>query len=174
MFEVNKPVKEAPLLGAVVGGLMGGGALGGAGILGGGMLGGLVGAGLGAAGGMVLESLLKPPKMPNQSIEVNAPAPQDVPSTPPAAVAPTVPATPAAPPATGGGLGAPTNQVGGDTPVDLNTPVPETFTPGEASTATPEEVSQGELKRKRRGRVSTILTNREATVGEEEVERLGG
>jgi hypothetical protein len=140
MFEINKPVKEAPLLGAVIGGLVGGGGTL-AGIM---SVGGMVGAGLGMVAGNMLGDAMGP-KMPDMSIAQNTPT--DVPSTPPAAVAPAVPGT------------------------AVETPG---FTGGEGSPQTTDDVSTGELNRKRRGRVSTILTNREATVGEEEVERLGG
>jgi hypothetical protein len=153
MFEVNKPFKEGPLLGAVVGGMMGyGGIIGtGAGLLGGGALGAIAGAALGGVSGKLMGDMMKGPEMPNQNIADQTPT--NVPSTPAAPVAPAVPDTPGADP--------------GAVPT-------EGFTPGEASPQTGAEVSQGELNRKRRGRVSTILTNREATVGEEEVERLGG
>jgi len=153
MFEINKPVKEAPLLGAVVGGMIGGG-----GTLAGMMsVAGMVGMGLGAVGGSLLGNMMSP-KMPDMNI--SQASPQNVPSTPPAAVAPAVPDTPTATPT--------------PAPVDTSGPTPAPFNPGEASTPTASEIATGELARKRKGRVSTILTSREATVGEEETEKLGG
>ena len=156
MFEVNKPVKEAPLLGAVVGGMIGGGGTL-AGML---SVGGMIGMGLGAVGGSMLGDMLSP-KMPKMDLgSAQQQAQQEVPATPPAAVMPEAPATPVSTPV------AP--------PVDTTGPIAEPFNPGEGSPQTTAEVSQGEVNRKRKGRMSTILTSREATVGEEEVERLGG
>lgn len=173
-----KPVLEAPLLpavGAVLGGYLGGGVAT-AGLAGFLTTGGLIGAGLGAVGGTLLGNALTP-KMP--SLEISQPAPQAVPATPAAPAIPAAPSTPTASPATGGGLGAPTSSTGGNTPVDTGGPIDVPFTPGEAATPTTEDIVQGELSKKRRGRVATILTTPRTRLDtgetdEDEVERLGG
>ena len=174
-----KPVYEAPLFGAVIGGLIGGGGTL-AGIL---TTGGLIGTALGAVGGTLLGDMLSP-KMPSFDISApKAPTQQQVqqatPPAPPAPAIPATPATPAATPVTGGGLGAPTGPGGAPTPVDTSGPAPTPFIPGEAAPPTPQDVAAGELTRKRKGRVSTILTTSKSRMGqdtddEEEIERLGG
>ena len=175
MFNIEKPKYEAPLLGAVVGGLIGGGGTL-AGIL---TTGGLIGSAIGAVGGSLLGKALSP-KMPDFNQTISAPQEQAVPQTPPAPAVPATPATPSATPVTGGGLGAGQGPGGAPTPVDTSGPAPQPFTPGEAAPPTTEEIAQGELKKKRKGRVSTILTSPKNRASEfdieeeEEVERLGG
>lgn len=163
MFVIEKPKLEAPLLGAAMGGMMAAGA--------GWSTAAVVGASIAGGVGMhLLSKSMAPAKMSGGG----GGSPPAVPQTAPPTSMPATPATPAASPVTGGGLGAPTNRQGGDTPVDTSGPVPETFKPGEGSAPTSQEIARGELERKRKGRVATILTRRNQTVGEEENEKLGG
>ena len=156
---------EAPLFGAVIGALIGGGGTL-AGML---TVGGMVGAGIGAIGGSLLQKSMTPDlDMPSQAI-VQATAPQ----TPQTPTAPAVPQTPGATPTSPVGSNAP------GTPTANPTPTAGTITTPQdgSSPATNEDIAKGEVDvRKRRGRLSTILTSREGReeTGGEEVERLGG
>ena len=173
-----KPIYEAPVLGAIVGGLIGGGGTL-AGIL---TTGGLIGAGVGALAGSYLGKSLKPAKVQSiqQTQAAATPTEQEIPQAPPAPAIPAVPATPVATPIVGGGLGAGEGPGGSPIPVDTSGPMPEPFTPGEAAPPTTEEIVKGELQKKRKGRVSTILTRPQDRTNEfdeedeEEFERLGG
>lgn len=108
----------------------------------------LGGMALGALGGSLLSSL-KSPKMPQaQNQQSNAAA--QTPALPPATAMPAVPNTPTATP-------------------EINA--------GDASTPTTNEIAQGELNNKRRGRLSTILTSPQSRLQDgqdQSFERLGG
>lgn len=168
MFGPKMHVHEAPLalMGMAVGGLTGAGIIGGAGILGGGLIGGLAGAALGGVGATLLGQLMKGPKMPKvQDQSSNAAA--QTPALPPATAMPATPMTPASTP----GLGtAP------DGSQDVNSSLrPQDA--AEASPATNDEIARGQLEKKRRGRLSTILTSPQSRLedGQDEgFERLGG
>lgn len=154
MFGPKMHVVEAPMaIGALMGGAMGAGWIGGAGILGGGLIGGLAGAALGAATGSLLGNMMKPPKMPSaQGQERQAAA--ETPALPPPTAMPEMPASPVA------------------------TPIPEGISDSTPPTA--EEIAAGQLQteKKRKGRLSTILTTPKSRMEDDEedegMERLGG
>jgi predicted lipid-binding transport protein (Tim44 family) len=140
-----------------MGGAMGAGWIGGAGILGGGLIGGLAGAALGAVGGTLLGKLMEPPKMPQASSQNDQQqqAYAETPALPPATTMPAMPASPVA------------------------TPIPEGIT--DSSPPTAEEVAAGQLQteKKRKGRLSTILTTpksrlEDVTTDGTVMEKLGG
>ena len=173
---------EGPL--AMLGGGVIGGLLGGGGTLAGFLTtGGLIGSALGAVAGNILgKSLMPDMDFGSQLQQPQQPPASAVPQTPPAPAIPAAPATPGAVAAPGGGLGAPTATGPGGAaspvPVDISGPTPVPFNPGEAAPLTPADVSKGELNKKRKGRVSTILTTPTSRTGatkeEEEIEMLGG
>lgn len=168
MFNVNKPKHEAPLaIGAAIGGLMGAAGVGGLTLI--------SGLALGAMGGALLGGLnQKAPKIQQASQgQTQQQAIAQTPALPPATPMPAAPMTPVASPVQPG-VPAP----GPDTPIPQDIPVVER--PQEAAEASPpttEEVARGQLEKKRKGRVSTILTTPQSRLedGEEEgFERLGG
>lgn len=160
-FGVKEDVVEAPLaLGALAGGLAGYAGIGGLTLLSGAMLGASAGALL---GGMFNQ---KTPKIQSSSNQQQQAAAQ-TPALPPATAMPAAPSTPVA------------------TPTDVNTGTTQDIPqidrpqePGEASPPTTDEVAKGELEKKRKGRLSTILTTPRSRLdaGETEVgfEKLGG
>lgn len=183
-----KPMVEAPMaaLGGLVGSFIGGGAtLAGMTSIGG-IVGGLVGTVL---AGTLLGGKQKSLRAPSQQSTDS-----QVPATPPAPAIPPVPSAPAATPTVPnlGGSVAPKPTPGASTDttkptagVDVGATTPKTPvkvistpdpTPGtDITPATPEDVAKGTLERKRKGRLSTILTRRNrASETDEEVERLGG
>lgn len=173
MFNVNKPKHEAPLaIGAAIGGLMGAAGIGGLTIV--------SGLALGALGGTLLGAFKqKQPKLDSgnqqqQATQTKQQAIAETPALPPATPMPATPMTPVASPVQPG-----IPKPGPDTPVPPDIPVVER--PQEAAEASPpttEEVATGQLEKKRKGRVSTILTTPKSRLedGEEEegFERLGG
>jgi predicted lipid-binding transport protein (Tim44 family) len=128
-------------------------------------IGGLIGGGgtiaglatIGGLSGMAIGALLtKPllsafsPKMPKAAQSQQQQAAAETPELPPATKMPAMPNTPIA--------------------------TPE-ITAGDASAPTTEELARGELERKRRGRLSTILTSPRSRLDQgvdEGFERLGG
>lgn len=184
-----KPLLEAPLapmLGGLVGSFLGGGATLAGMTSVGGIVGGLVGT--------VLAGTLLGGKQKSARSQIIPQTTPQTPATPPAPAMPPIPSGPAATPTVpslGGsvepkpvpGRGTDTTtptggvDVGAGTPKTpvkvISTPDP---TPGtDITPATPEDVAKGTLERKRKGRLSTILTRRNrASETDEEVERLGG
>lgn len=140
---------EAPLIGAAIGGLIGGGGT----LAGFATLGGMAGMALGAVGGSLIGKGMKTPKVESARDQTqNAAA--ETPQLPPATEMPPAPNTPTA------------------------TPNPTT---GEASTPTADELATGQINidKKRKGRLSTILTTpksrlEDETLEGEGMERLGG
>lgn len=130
-----------------------GGLIGGGGTLAGfATLGGMAGMALGAVGGSLLGKSMKTPKMPQDQ---SAAAAAETPALPPATEMPAAPATPTA------------------------TPTPQAV--GEVSTPTAEELAAGQIntEKKRKGRLSTILTTPKSRLIDsgtetEGMERLGG
>jgi len=186
-----KPMLEAPLapmMGGLIGSFLGGGAT----LAGMTSIGGIIG---GIAGTVLAGSLLGGSKDLKSSVsQAAAPQPQQTPATPPPPAMPAIPATPAAVPAApslGGSVtppptpGAATDTTAPTAGVDVGASTPQTpvevvSTPDptvgtDITPATPEDVAKGTLERKRKGRLSTILTKRNRLSEEdEEVERLGG
>lgn len=150
MFGPKMYVTEAPLAGALVGGLMAGGGT----IAGMGTLAGIAGMALGAVGGTLLQKSMKAPKVASAQSQEKA-AMAETPALPPATEMPAAPATPVA------------------------TPIPQAI--GEVSTPTAEELAAGQIntEKKRKGRLSTILSTPKSrleggTNETEGMERLGG
>lgn len=145
-------VTEAPLIGAAIGGLIGGGGT----LAGFATLGGMAGMALGAVGGSLLGKSMKAPKVETQSQQSQQQqAIAETPALPPATEMPAAPATPVA------------------------TPIPQAV--GEVSTPTAEELAAGQIntEKKRKGRLSTILSTPKSrleggTYEGETMERLGG
>lgn len=151
MFGPKMHVMEAPLLGAAIGGMIGGG---GATLASWGTMSAMTGMALGAVGGTLLGKAMKAPKVQAAQDQTQAAA-AETPALPPATEMPAVPATPTA------------------------TPVTQAV--GEVSTPTAEELAAGQInvEKKRKGRLSTILTTPKSRLidGETEtegMERLGG
>lgn len=179
-FGQKMPLLEGPvlpLIGGLIGGLVGGGGTL-AGIL---TAEGLMGAGVGLASAMVVGKLFdtKTPKVSGLQ-EVTSTAQQQTPAAPATPEAPVVPVPPAATPVTPEPVTTPTQ------PVAQPTPTPETVATPNAATQdtgaaplTAAEIAQGMAEtRKRRGRISTILTKPSdrgiPDSGDDTVERLGG
>ena len=147
MFGPKMHVMEAPLAGAAIGGLIGGGGT----VAGLATIGGLSGMAIGALLTKPLMNMMTP-KMPKTQSASNqqAAAEKETPALPAATGMPAIPSTPTA--------------------------TPE-ITAGDASAPTTEELARGELERKRRGRLSTILTSPKSRLDQgvdEGFERLGG
>lgn len=163
MFNVNKPKHEAPLaIGAAIGGLMGAAGIGGLTLV--------SGLALGALGGTLLGAFnQKAPKMASADQSQQQAAAQ-TPALPPATPMPAAPMTPVASPV----------QPGIDTTAPIPQDIPVAERPQEAAEASPpttEEVARGQLEKKRKGRVSTILTTPQSRLEDGETEgfeRLGG
>lgn len=160
-YGVNDYMHEGPV--AAIGGALLGGLIGGGGTMAGLLsVGGMVGSLIGGIGGSMLGNMMSP-KLDLGSQPQQPPA-SAIPATPSAPAIPAAPATPGSTP-TG-------------PPVDSTTGAP--FNPGEAGIATATDISKGELARKRRGRVSTILTTPQSRAGvaegsgDGEIELLGG
>lgn len=173
MFGPKMHVYEAPLaLGALMGGVWGSGIAGGAGILGGGLLGAAAGAALGGVTATLLGKALKPPKMPKSQQSQEQAAARETPALPPATQMPATPMTPVAAPSPAG-IPAPSEAISPDIP-KTDRPV----TPADASPPTEQEIAKGQLEKKRKGRLSTILTTPRSRLEEGEeaegFERLGG
>ena len=150
MFGPKMHVTEAPLIGAAIGGLIGGGGT----LAGFATLGGMAGMALGAVGGSLLGKSMKTPKIASEQSQEKA-AMAETPALPPATEMPAAPATPVA------------------------TPIPQAI--GEVSTPTAEELAAGQIntEKKRKGRLSTILSTPKSrleggTTETEGMERLGG
>lgn len=160
-FGVKEDVAEAPLaIGALLGAGAGAAGIGGLTVLSGAMLGASAGALL---GGMFNQKTPKIQSASSQQQQANA----QTPALPPATSMPATPSTPAG------------------TPTDVNTGTTQDIPqidrpqePGEASPPTTDEVARGELEKRRKGRLSTILTTPRSRLdaGETEVgfEKLGG
>lgn len=154
-FGIKQNVHEAPLaIGALAGGLLGSAGVAGLTIMSGIALGSLAG---GVLGGMFNQ---KAPKVQSAQNQQQAAA-AETPALPAATQMPATPMTPTATPVAlnGGDLSKPQDAA-------------------EASPATTEEVAKGELEKKRRGRLSTILTTPQSRLNPgdttDQVERLGG
>lgn len=162
---VNSHVHEAPLaIGALVGGLAGSAGVAGLTLMSGAMLGAAAG---GLLGGMFKQ---KSPKVQSQSNQQQQAAAQ-TPALPPATPMPAAPMTPVAAPQAPGIL-KPDEAIAPDIPQ-----AERPQEPAEASPPTNEEVARGQLEKKRKGRLSTILTSPRSRLadGEEEGnEKLGG
>lgn len=164
MFNVNKPVHEAPLaIGAAIGGLMGAAGVGGLTVL--------SGLALGAVGGTLLGALSpKAPKVQSASSNQQQAVAQ-TPALPPATQMPATPATPVSTPQQPG-IPQPGDNISPDIPA-----VDKPQDAAEASPPTTEEVARGQLEKKRKGRLSTILSTPKSRLEDEEdsgFERLGG
>lgn len=148
-------------IGALAGGLLGSAGVAGLTIASGALLGASMG---GLLGGMFGS---KTPKVQSASNQQSA-ADAATPALPPATTMPATPMTPTATPNAG--------QLP-DTSQDIPT-IDRPQDAGEASPPTTQEVSRGELEKKRRGRLSTILTTPKSRLdaGETDVgfEKLGG
>lgn len=162
---VNTHIHEAPLaIGALAGGLLGSAGVAGLSLWGGVALGALAG---GVLGGMFDQKAPKIQSAQNQQ----AAAAAATPALPPAAAIPAAPMGPTAA-AQAPGILQPDDAIAPDIPVSER---PQE--PGEASPPTTEEVATGQLEKKRKGRLSTILTSPKSRLEEgadEEFERLGG
>lgn len=149
MFGIKTHVYEAPLaIGAVAGGLLASsGAIAGLSVLGGITMGAMAGGFLGGSFSP------KTPKVQSAQDQQSAAAAQ-TPALPPASQMPATPMTPTA------------------TPDPNSSEIPA----GDASTPTADEIARGELDRKRRGRLSTILTTPQSRLDADSSgnEKLGG
>ena len=172
-YGVNDYMHEGPLA-AVAGGVLGG-LLGGGGTLAGFLTtGGLIGSALGAVGGTLLGNALTPKFDTGMIQQPQQPPASAVPPTPAAPAMPAAPSTP--------GAGVVTGPAGQPAiPVDTSGPgAPVPFNPGEGAPLTTEGVAKGEMTKKRRGRVATILTTPASRAGvasesdEDAIEMLGG
>ena len=161
-------VHEAPLFGAAIGGLIGGGGT----LAGLATVGGLSGMALGAIGSTLLMKKLMPKTPKVQSAKnQEAAAKAETPALPPATPMPAAPMTPTASPEIPGIL-KPDEAIAPDIPV-----AERPQEPAEASPPTTEEIARGQLEKKRKGRLSTILTSPKSRLEEGEAEgfeRLGG
>lgn len=150
-------------IGALAGGLLGAsGAVSGLTILGGAALGATIGGLFSSQKG----SKIKAPQDQQQNAAAQTPA------LPPATTMPATPMTPAAS-AQAPGILNPNENISPDIPVSER---PQE--PGEASAPTADEIARGQLEKKRKGRLSTILTTPQSRLendGEvQQFERLGG
>lgn len=150
-------------IGALAGGLLGAsGAISGLTILGGAALGATIGGLFSSSKG----SKVKAPRDQQQNAAAQTPA------LPPATPMPAAPMTPTAAPEAPGIL-KPNEAIAPDIP---KTERPQE--PAEASPPTTEEIARGQLEKKRKGRLSTILTTPQSRLesdGEvQQFERLGG
>lgn len=160
MFGPKMHVCEAPLaIGALIGGGLGAAGIGGLTLLSGVALGSLAG---GVIGGLFKgQSSLKAPQDQQQQAAAQTPA------LPPATQMPAVPMSPTS---------TPTILNTGAIPQDIST-ANRPQDAAEASPPTADEIARGELDRKRKGRLSTILTtpqsrlDADSSVGNE---KLGG
>lgn len=161
MFGPKMHVCEAPLaIGALAGGLLGSAGVAGLTLVSGAMLGAAAG---GLLGGMFSNKGPKIQKAQDQSSNAAA----QTPALPPATTMPATPATPAATPVVNPQPDGSQDIGATNRPID----------PAEASTPTTQEVARGELEKKRKGRLSTILTSPQSRLQEGEdagFERLGG
>jgi predicted lipid-binding transport protein (Tim44 family) len=164
-FGVKQDVHEAPLaIGALVGGLAGSAGVAGLTLMSGALLGAAAG---GLLGGMFKQ---KTPKVQSSSNQQQQAAAQ-TPALPPATPMPAAPMTPVAAPEAPGIL-KPDEAIAPDIPQ-----AERPQEPAEASPPTNEEVARGQLEKKRKGRLSTILTTPASRLldGESEGnEKLGG
>ena len=167
---VNSHVQEAPLalMGGLVGGLVGGGGT----LAGFATLAGLSGTVLGAVGGTLLAKAFMPKAPKSGSVQnQQQAAAKETPALPPATPMPAAPMTPVAAPEAPGIL-KPDEAIAPDIPQ-----AERPQEPAEASPPTTEEVARGQLEKKRKGRLSTILTSPQSRLedGEDQAfERLGG
>lgn len=159
----NKQHFEGPV--AAIGGALLGGLIGGGGTMAGLLTaGGMMGMALGGVAGTLLGSSLEMPDFDVASPQ--SPTQQEVAeATPAEEAAVTAPATTEE---QASGVG----EVATDT---TSTSSAEEFTVGESAAPTEENVAKGELTKKRRGRISTILSSgANASEFEDEEELLGG
>ena len=165
-YGVNDHMHEGPI--AAIGGALLGGLIGGGGTMAGLLTaGGLMGAAIGGIGGTLLGGMMTPKMDFGSTVQPQAAPESAIPATPAATAIPESPATPGA---------AVT-----ETPVDTTGAAGATpFNVGEAAPLTASDAAKGEIPKKRKGRMSTILTtpsSRKGVGGDiegEEMELLGG